>query len=295
MVTLADCRTLVPECDGDGGNPFNITTAAGSKLYDEDCTCFDGNGSTITTVPLLFELLGANATVNTFAPTTTGAPTSPSSAPSSPTSPAPTAPTPSSAPTARQSILLFMPDDMPFMWPEAPANPGTAVTYDTTLVPSMNRIRSEGVTFTSASVAGPKCAPARFNLMTGRYCSRGVYAKAQIGRGGATSRVTVQVPTCKIDGIDNTMTMARTLQSVGYRTIMSGKYHLLPAATGGDWWANYSGVAAGVNATGFTDDGGIFQSNMDNTLNFTHNLEWTTSLSRAAMADAVADNAPFFL
>ena len=45
----------------------------------------------------------------------------------------------------------------------------------TTHVPNMNKIRDEGVVFTRAYTAGPKCAPSRISMLTGRYASRNIY------------------------------------------------------------------------------------------------------------------------
>ena len=48
------------------------------------------------------------------------------------------------------NVLLFMPDDMQFLWDERPTNPGNQQQQHTELVPHMNRIRAEGVVFTEA-------------------------------------------------------------------------------------------------------------------------------------------------
>ena len=62
-----------------------------------------------------------------------------------------------------------MPDDMQFYFDEAPNPPtGARKTLASSLLPNMHRVRDEGVVFTQAHVAGPKCAPARFNVLTGR-------------------------------------------------------------------------------------------------------------------------------
>ena len=48
------------------------------------------------------------------------------------------------------NVLLFMPDDMQFLWNERPASPEAQLEQHTELVPHMNRIRTEGVVFTEA-------------------------------------------------------------------------------------------------------------------------------------------------
>eukprot|EP00035_Acanthoeca_spectabilis_P007245 m.134300 g.134300 ORF g.134300 m.134300 type:complete len:1419 (+) comp13861_c0_seq2:60-4316(+) len=268
MVTLADCRALYPTCDG---SLLNVTTSHGSYMYDTDCPCYDGNGSTVTNVPLSFESAGPA----TPAPTSSTTPTT-----SNTRTPA----------RSRPSVLLFMPDDMKFLWPEQPPNPVTGLmdSYDTSLVPNMNRVRTEGAVFMSASVAGPKCAPARFNLLTGRYCSRSSYARTR----GAGDRVTVQVPTCKIDSTDAPFTLPSTLSGAGYRTIMSGKYHLLSDDT--NWPTDYPSVLSGIQEVGFNTDAGTYASNMAGDLAFTHNIEWMTAHTRGEIARAVHDDVPFF-
>lgn len=132
-----------------------------------------------------------------------------------------------SADDLRPNVVLFMPDDMGFMWSESPANPTGGTEFDPACVPNMNRIRDEGVTFTSAYTAGPKCAPARFNLLTGRYCSRSLHARDT----SSGDRTRVTVPSCKIGGSDVSQTIQKKLQDAGYVTIHSGKYHLLSEGT----------------------------------------------------------------
>lgn len=132
-----------------------------------------------------------------------------------------------------KNVVLFMPDDMHFLtgWPEAPpvAGRSTGNIPPASLAPNMNRIRDEGAVFTSAYVAGPKCAPSRFNLLTGRYCSRSSFA---IGRAATTGTIDeagrtvvgVSVQDCKLAGDDLEFTLANQLRAEGgYRTIVAGK------------------------------------------------------------------------
>ena len=161
-----------------------------------------------------------------------------------------------------------MPDDMQFLWEDGPARVDGR-TFNSESVPNMNRVRTEGAIFSSAYVAGPKCAPARFNTLTGRYCSRSLYARNHAQSRGS-DRVMVEVPQCKIDGADVDMTMQRTLRDTGYATIAAGKWHVSPG--GSDLWADYAGVVDLVNGTGFTAPAAIYAENMDNSLDFTHNM-----------------------
>eukprot|EP00035_Acanthoeca_spectabilis_P001864 m.83313 g.83313 ORF g.83313 m.83313 type:complete len:514 (-) comp11187_c0_seq1:193-1734(-) len=187
---------------------------------------------------------------------------------------------------ARPNVILFMPDDMNFYWPEAPAatnNPGGLTT-------NFDQVRNDGIVFTSAYTAGVMCAPARFNLMTGRYCSRSEHANTR-ANSNTDTRITVTVPRCKITGGDNARTVASLLSAQGYRTIFSGKWHL---DTSSDW-NDYPGSWADVAAAGFTHDGGTYISNMNGVLSFSHNMEWNVALTRGHIQDAVAANEEFFV
>lgn len=117
----------------------------------------------------------------------------------------------------------FIADDLPFYFPEKPASTEAAFELDPVLLPNMYRIREEGTTFLAANVAGPKCAPSRFNILTGRYCSKSIYGRSQ----GATSnplnsteeRFRVTVPVCKIAGTDEVNNLPSVLAQQGYSTI----------------------------------------------------------------------------
>eukprot|EP00041_Stephanoeca_diplocostata_P004520 m.46573 g.46573 ORF g.46573 m.46573 type:complete len:505 (+) comp15168_c0_seq1:146-1660(+) len=192
----------------------------------------------------------------------------------------------------RPNVVLFMPDDMGFLWSESPDDPAGGTEFDPTYVPNMNRIRDEGVIFTSAYTAGPKCSPARFNLLTGRYCSRSQHARD----GSIGDRTNVGVPSCKIEGSDISQTIQKQMQDAGYTTIHSGKFHLLPEGAGINCWSDYNAAWRGAHDTGFEEDGGMYCTNMgDPTLSFSHNLDWMTSLSENAMETAVGAGQPFFL
>lgn len=106
--------------------------------------------------------------------------------------------------------VALQPDDMNFYWPEAPAatnNPGGLTT-------NFDQVRNDGIVFTSAYTAGVMCAPARFNLMTGRYCSRSEHANTR-ANSNTDTRITVTVPRCKITGGDNARTVASLLSAQG--------------------------------------------------------------------------------
>jgi len=180
-----------------------------------------------------------------------------------------------------------MPDDMQFLWPESPNGPDASI--DT---PHLNSIRADGTTFTQSYTNGPKCAPARFGLLTSRYCSKATFAQA--ARGTTSLRTSISVPTCKINGVeDEAKTVPQLFKAAGYRTIMSGKYHLL----NGGRWDDYEGTRDLIMKAGWTDDGGVYMSNMDNSqgLSFSHNLEWNVNRSLAAIDAARDADQAFFL
>jgi arylsulfatase A-like enzyme len=181
---------------------------------------------------------------------------------------------------------------MPFLWPEAISQtnqPGG-------LTANFDSIRTNGVVFTQAYTAGVMCAPARFAVLTGRYCSRSEAARA--ASNSNNPRVAISVPNCKIDGGDYSKTIPFFMSAAGYQTIFSGKWHLSRGQSAA-LFADYASVWDDVQASGFTVDGGIYASNMNTlapgTVDFSHNVEWNVALSRAAIQQAVADGDEFFL
>ena len=287
LVTVAMCREHHADVCGDGDDVDVVTLNEAGEVvtvrYDIECPCYDGNNRNTGSVPLPFEAGGVSALP-------TPSPTSEPTGVSDPT-PAPATSATSAPPSSRRNILLFMPDDMQFLWPEGPARvDGRSFTGES--VPNMNRVRAEGAYFESAYVAGPKCAPARFNTLTGRYCSRSLFARNHAGSQGS-DRTNVEVPQCKIDGADVGMTMQRTLRDNGYATIASGKWHVSPG--GSDLWADYAGVVDLVNGTGFTAPAAMYAENMGADVAFTHNQEWLAAEANAQIRAAVGATMPFFV
>ena len=123
----------------------------------------------------------------------------------------------------KPNVIFYMPDDLPFYFPERPETTDTPFILDPYLMPNFHRIREEGTVFLDAHVAGPKCAPSRFNILTGRYCSKSIYGRSQ----GVTpnplnsteERFPVTVPVCKIAGTDETNNLQSVLAEEGYSTI----------------------------------------------------------------------------
>lgn len=124
--------------------------------------------------------------------------------------------------SAAPNIVLLFADDLGYGDLGSYGNP-------TILTPNIDRLASEGLRMTSFYSA-PSCVPARTQLMLGRYPSR-------VDLGGSTSAggdggIPSQIPT-----------LAQSLKAFGYRTAMSGKWHLgyakdefLPVGKGFDEW-----------------------------------------------------------
>ncbi len=80
--------------------------------------------------------------------------------------------------------------------------------------PNMDRLASEGISFTNGHSADTVCTPSRYALLTGRYCWRTSQKTGVMGAEG----------TCLIT--DGRMTLASLLRDNGYDTAMIGKWHL---------------------------------------------------------------------
>jgi arylsulfatase A len=80
--------------------------------------------------------------------------------------------------------------------------------------PALDRLASEGMSFTDAHSSDTVCTPSRYGLLTGRYAWR---TRLKTGVLGA------EIP-CLIE--DGRMTLATLLKDKGYDTAMIGKWHL---------------------------------------------------------------------
>lgn len=114
---------------------------------------------------------------------------------------------------APPNFVFIMADDLG--WADVAFHGGNAPT------PHLDRLAAEGVELTAHYVA-PVCSPTRAGLLTGRYWSRF----------GVTS------PQNELALPPETVTLARALQSTGYATCLTGKWHLgsLP-----QWGPNHFG------------------------------------------------------
>lgn len=80
--------------------------------------------------------------------------------------------------------------------------------------PNLDRLASEGISFTNAHCSDTVCTPSRYGLLTGRYCWR------------TTKKTGVMVAEGKCLIEDGRMTLASMLRDQGYETAMVGKWHL---------------------------------------------------------------------
>ncbi|MCG8579648.1 MAG: sulfatase [Bacteroidales bacterium] len=127
------------------------------------------------------------------------------------------------------NILIFYVDDLGWM----DLGCQGSQFYET---PAIDELANEGIRFTNAYTAHPRCVPARYGVMTGKYPARG---HVPGGKGMVPEDVTI----------------AEALKEGGYTTFFTGKWHLLfkdkegnmPEKQGFD--VNVAGGAAGAPPT----------------------------------------------
>ncbi|KAJ1454415.1 alkaline-phosphatase-like protein [Pelagophyceae sp. CCMP2097] len=200
------------------------------------------------------------------------------------------------AAAAKPNLLIFQPDDLAFLWVEAP--PASTVPPKQRFnTPALDLLREEGVVFTRAYASAPMCAPSRFGVVTSRYPSRSTFAQAQTSKGaknGDCGVTYVSVPSSKLDGDDLDNTVAWALKEAGYRTAVVGKWHL-DAVCG--WDCGYEAATMQAVLAGFGTADGFYVTNVDATsdfltaMPFSHNPEWVT----AKALDFIDGGEPFFL
>ena len=120
-------------------------------------------------------------------------------------------------PVSNPNIILIYTDDQGFGDCSA-LNPDAKFK-----TPNLDRLASEGLSFTNAHCAASVCTPSRYGLLTGRYpwrthLKRGVY--------GAERK-------CLIE--DGRTTIASLLKQKNYHTAMVGKWHLGMDFPGDSW------------------------------------------------------------
>ena len=107
------------------------------------------------------------------------------------------------------NIVVIVSDDMGY------ADIGVHGSKDIP-TPNIDALAKGGIRFTDAYVSGPYCSPTRAGLLTGRYPQRFGH---EFNPESAPSHSEIGLPLGET-------TMADSLQAVGYRTALIGKWHL---------------------------------------------------------------------
>ncbi len=92
--------------------------------------------------------------------------------------------------------------------------------------PNIDKLASQGITFSNAYAPAANCAPSRACCMTGLYAPRhGIYTVGSSERGNASDRKLI--PTKNKTALDDHfITIAEALRAAGYVTCHIGKWHL---------------------------------------------------------------------
>ncbi|WP_018969243.1 sulfatase-like hydrolase/transferase [Rubritalea marina] len=236
-----------------GGTLVSPVTGSSEVTYSNDyqSVSFDLSGATIGagtyTVQIFMNNLSTGGAYAAFDGVTLSA--------------AASARTPSSGP----NVLFILVDDLG--WTDHSVDAlakGNASDYYQT--PHLERLASEGVSFTSA-YAQPNCAPSRAAFFSGQYSCRsanGVYNVASLSRQGGITNYTnpaTQVDAW-VDGSSTTTTIAEAIWNAGYVTAHFGKYHVgsgssshatHPLNQGYDY--NYGGGSSGDPSTFYASGG----------------------------------------
>ena len=107
----------------------------------------------------------------------------------------------SAAKSGRPNIVFILIDDLG--WTDLSCYGSTY--YET---PAIDQLAREGVRFTQAYCAHPRCVPSRYSIMSGKYPARG------------------GVPGRNYNLPDKEFTIAEALKQAGYKTFFAGKWHL---------------------------------------------------------------------
>lgn len=99
------------------------------------------------------------------------------------------------------NVIFFLVDDMG--WRDSSCY-GSAF-YET---PNIDRLAKEGVRFTNAYTAHPRCVPARYSLLTGKFPAR------------------AGIPGASYNMEPEEFTLAEAMKQGGYTTFFAGKWHL---------------------------------------------------------------------
>jgi len=127
-------------------------------------------------------------------------------------------------PEAKPNIVLILADDMGF---------SDISCYGSEIrTPNLERLANRGVRFTQFYNAA-RCCPTRASLLTGLY-------PHQAGVGHMVDNAKA-FPGYRGDLTRNSVTIAEALKPAGYRTYMSGKWHVTPVTKSRHNWPRQRG------------------------------------------------------
>jgi len=126
------------------------------------------------------------------------------------------------AATETPNVVIIMADDLG--WGDISAyHPESLIK-----TPHIDKLTTQGLSFTDAHSSASVCTPSRYGLLTGRYCWR-TSLKKQVLNGYSPLLIDAETPT-----------MPKLFQAKGYKTACIGKWHL-----GLDWQTTDGGTASG--------------------------------------------------
>jgi arylsulfatase A len=134
-------------------------------------------------------------------------------------------------PDQKPNIIFILADDMGY-GDVASLNPGAR-----THTPAIDRMVSEGITFTNAHASASVCTPSRYGILTGRYAQRSSTGAAGGIMGFHKAVIELQRET-----------LASLLKKAGYTSACIGKWHL-----GLDWQTKDGSPAEMDINTGFSN------------------------------------------
>lgn len=114
----------------------------------------------------------------------------------------------SAAAAGRPNVVIILADDLG--WGDISAYRKESLIE----TPHIDKLVTQGLSFTDAHSSASVCTPSRYGLLTGRYCWRTVLKK-QVLNGYSPLLIGA-----------NTPTMPRMFQAKGYKTACVGKWHL---------------------------------------------------------------------